>query len=126
MHHRTDLDFARRLTLVGLALRYCLRFITPATSFFFLLAVAFRLGAAQWIPEPTPTTTLFLSWRDVVIAEAANFASALGAVSALACMAAALTTLDDRQRAERPLWRHMVVALVAMLGGVCLVPAFRY
>jgi len=115
----------RKITVVGAALRYCLRFLTPATIFYFVFALCLRLGAVKWLPEPWSLRSLFVPGRYLVISEAAYFTSALGLIALLICIVAAFTTLDDRLRMQRPLFRHVVVAVIAAFGGICLVPAFN-
>ena len=114
----------RKITVVGAALRYCLRFLTPATFFFFVFALCLRLGAVKWLPEPWSSRALFAPGGYVVISEAAYFTSALALISLLICIVAAFTTLDDRMRSQRPLFWHFVVGVLVALGSVCLVPAF--
>lgn len=123
MHLPTVQSVERKISLVGAALRYCLRFLSPATLFFLFVTVVLHLGAVTWLPLPLSTS---IYRRYIAVEAASNLTAALGGVGLLICIVAALATLDPEVRKRTPLLRHGLIACVALLQNLFVVPAFQY
>lgn len=115
----------RNMALVGSALRYCLRFLTPSTVFFLLLTIALDAGAVNWLPLPYSARVPF-GRRYIAVDEASNLTAALGGVALLVCIVSAVATLDDDARKRMPSPWHLITGWIALLQHFYFVPAFEY
>lgn len=115
----------RNISVVGAALRYCLRFVTPATSFLFLVTVALQMGAVRWLPLPFSAQMPF-GRRFIAVEEASNLTAAMGGIGLLICIVAAIATLDAQFRERRPLYWHFAIAWLGLLQHSLIVLPFEY
>lgn len=116
---------AQKVTVVGSALRYCLRFLTPATIFFALLTLVLWCGGVQRLPIPYSAHPAGNFRSYIAVEEAANLTVELAFIVQLMCIVATLTTFDDRVREQRPVYWHFVAALLVPLGYFIVVPAWH-
>lgn len=108
----------RRITIVGAALRSCLRPLTATLMLCFTWLLFLLLGGVGLLPKPLSQHAPYSLHRYPMIEASAEIAFSFAVVALLVCIVAALTTLDARRRAERPLLWHVATALLVLFATV--------
>lgn len=104
----------REIGIVGGALRFGLRFLTPVSFLFALFTLYLHEGGARSLPEPYSNRSDFIAGEYLATVKATEVSSAVATIALFACMAAALCTMSGTPRHGRRLAWDFAANIIAL------------